>query len=116
MSANRYTLTDPCADCPFRSDKPFRGLRRAPEIAESIEAGQEFYCHKTLDYTDGEPEVVNRTRACAGAAIVVENGGHRPSQLRQITERLGLPTAPLNMDAPVYDSLEDWLDAMDANS
>jgi hypothetical protein len=36
----------------------------------------------------------------------------QPSQMMQICERIGLYDArKLDMDAPVFDSLEDWIEA-----
>jgi len=109
-----FALTRPCGACPFRSDKPWPGgLRSAPEIADSLRHGQPFNCHKTLDYNeDGEAEPTARTRACAGARATVENEGGRESQLQQIAGRLGFPVAVLAPDLPVYDSLDEWVDAM----
>lgn len=107
-----YTLTDPCADCPFRSDKPFY-LRpeRADEIADSLRSNEgDFHCHKTVDYSgeDGQGQVAKKTRVCAGALITMEKEGVTTQAMR-LGERLGFyDRGILNMDAPVYDSLDQW--------
>lgn len=112
-----HRLTSPCANCPFRSDRPFHlTAARALEIATCLREGGDFPCHKTLDYDspgpDGRPDQngpgVNR---CAGMLIVMEKSGLR-NRIMQIAQRLGLydPTR-LQMDAPVYESLDAWLAA-----
>lgn len=121
-----YTLKEPCSNCPFRSDKPFYLNRgRAEGIAESLEMGATFWCHKTLDYSepefdecsDEEPEydgsgrVVKKSRACAGSLITMEKEDN-PNQIMQIAERLGLyDRTQLNMDSPVFDSIEEWVES-----
>lgn len=117
MSENKrpwtpYTLKDPCADCPFRSDKQFYLTpERADEIADSLRSnGADFHCHKTVDYSgeDGQGQVVKKTRVCAGALITMEKEG-TTTQAMRLGERLGLYNREnLNMAAPVYDSLEEW--------
>ena len=120
-----YTLTDPCSNCPFRKDKPFYlGADRAAGIAEDLEDGKTFYCHKTLDY-DIEPEydedgcevdkpdsnIVSKSRACAGALITMEKSGYQ-SFIMQIAERFGLyDKSRLNMNAPVFNSLKEWVES-----
>lgn len=115
-----YTLTGPCADCPFRSDKaPFLDEDRAKEIALSLESGATFYCHKTVDYdrawddddSDGRGDVTGKSRACAGSLITLEKED-RPNQIMRIGERLGLyDRTRLDMDAPVYPSMREWVAA-----
>lgn len=112
MSSNIYTLRAPCSNCPFRSDiTPFLTEERAEEIADSLEGGATFYCHKTLDYDDMEGEVTSRSRACAGSMITMERDG-QPNQIMRIAERIGMydPTR-LEMDSPVFDSLQEWKEA-----
>ena len=104
------TLTAPCGDCPFRSDRPFPLARgRVTEIERALERGT-FTCHKTLDYNrsdDGEPVEPPRTQHCAGALILLEKL-HRPSQLMRIYERLdGYDRTKLDMNAPVYDTFAE---------
>lgn len=109
-----YTLTEPCANCPFRIDRPFYlGRERRQEIADDLEGGATFYCHKTLDYNDEGSEVTSRSRACAGSLIAMEKD-EAPNQIMRIAERLGLyDRTKLNMDAPVVDSLQDFADIED---
>lgn len=120
-----YTLREPCSNCPFRSDKPFYlGAERAEGIADDLHEGKTFYCHKTIDY-DVEPEydengcevdgpdsqIGSRARACAGALITMEKSGEQ-SFIMQIAQRFGLyEPKHLNMDAPVYGSLKEWVES-----
>lgn len=109
----RYSLPGPCANCPFRSDRPFYlNPDRVDEIADALEAGQGFTCHKTVDYTEDGPEVNDRGRECGGAMATLEREG-RPNQGMRIAERLGFydPTR-IDPDAPVYDSIDEWREAM----
>lgn len=110
-----FTLTSPCANCPFRSDRPFYlSAARAQEIAHSLYEGSTFHCHKTVDYDteDGEPSIGNRARVCAGALITMEKEG-TANQMMRIGERLGLyDRCVLDMDSPVYASLGEWVQAI----
>lgn len=109
---NRYTLKAPCSNCPFRADRSFHlHPDRVDEIADSLLSGNEFWCHKTVDYTDGDGERASRTRACAGARATLECEG-LSTQLQQITERFGGTVAELDPDLPVYESINTWREAM----
>lgn len=113
-----YALRKPCAACPFRTDIDFP-LRsgRAREFADQIRGGWEFPCHKTT--VEGEPDEEGGstmesgpgTKACAGALIVQEKEG-RINQMMRVAERLGMYDASrLDMDAPVFGSLSEWVRA-----
>lgn len=110
-----YRLKAPCKACPFRSDIPkYLRPERAKEIADSLYAGAEFSCHQTTEEVEEEDGHVDRIATsksafCAGALITMEKEGFS-NQMVRISERLGLfdPTA-LRMDAPVYDSLSEWV-------
>lgn len=112
-----YSLKTPCANCPFRTDvKPYITAGRVRDI---LTAPGEFYCHKTIkpqagDGDDGDDgDVVDDSRAvvCAGFLIVLENEGV-PNQMMRIAERLGLyDPSKLKMDAPVYGSVDDAIQA-----
>ena len=108
----KYDLRKPCDNCPFRSDiTPFIRPDRAEEIASS---DGEFPCHKTTEFSDEEdPEPINRDAEhhCAGFLILREKI-EQPSQMMRICERLGLyDRTKLDMDAPVYDSIEEMVEA-----
>jgi hypothetical protein len=105
---NRYSLTSPCPNCPFRNDiPPFLTRSRVREIQTSL-IQSEFPCHKTTDFDDeGEPRTSGREQHCAGALILLEKIG-RPSQMMRISERLGMyDHSKLKMDAPVFDSFRE---------
>ena len=106
----KFDLTRPCADCPFRTDKPFYlHPDRAREIAAS--EGQ-FKCHKTLDYADDDsPSDTENTQACAGAILMQEHE-ERPNQMLRIAERLGLYDATkMDRSAPVFKSRRAFIAA-----
>lgn len=118
----KYDLHRPCPECPFRSDiEPFLRADRAEEIVEFL-ARSEFPCHKTtVDATDdeGNPGRIDTpdSQHCAGALIMLEKA-NRPSQMMRICERLrgenGEPmydASKLDMEAPVYDSPEEFVQA-----
>lgn len=116
---NRYSLVKPCAHCPFRTDvPPYLYSSRAREIADSINGGGEFPCHKTTvasENEEGEEILVDDlsvSKICAGSlAIMIREG--QLNQMAQIAHRLGMWN-PENFDAgnlPVYDSFEDWVHA-----
>lgn len=116
MSAHTYALRGPCHNCPFRNDRFFYlGADRARQIARSIRSGGSFSCHKTTEYrpiddNGGEDMVAtSASKFCGGALATLEREG-QPNQIMRIADRLGLydPTK-LDPDAPVFDSLDEWL-------
>jgi hypothetical protein len=113
-----YDLVRPCPRCPFRANiEAYITGKRAEEIADGLRMGGEFYCHETVHYdseeTDEEMDFYTPRgdeKHCAGALIVMENGGE-PSQMMRITERLGLYDASkLDRDSPVYSDLDEFVD------
>ena len=117
-----FDLHRPCASCPFRTDKPFfLPPERRDEIATGLESDMTFSCHMTNDFCD-EPEdcgcegvhETRRSQHCAGAMIVLEKM-EMPNQLMRICERIGLYDRDrLVMDAPVFDTLDDFREGNDA--
>lgn len=112
---NKYNLVRPCADCPFRSDKPFYlPAERIQEIRESTDVFP-FSCHNTVDYGDEDDDQgdeggqADRSH-CAGALILREKLG-QSSIVMRLAHRLGL-YAPerLEMDAPVYDTWDAMIE------
>lgn len=110
-----YRLIRPCLKCPFRSDvTPYIRPQRAVEIAEALRRGSEFPCHETtvcvVDEQDEEHFVQGRgSQFCAGALITMEREGFA-NQMMRISERIGVYDRDgLDMDAPVSDSLNDWV-------
>jgi hypothetical protein len=106
-----YTLTSPCKNCPFRTDvKPYLTLARAASIANSVADGATFSCHNTNEFDD-DGEASKEGQHCAGALIMLEKM-EQPNQMMRISERLGLyDRRKLKMDAPVFDSPEEMIDA-----
>lgn len=113
-----YTMIYPCPHCPFRNDIPgFLTTERAEEIVDAITTHQQsFTCHETTidcEDEDGEGDRVPGPKAqhCAGAMIMLEHQD-QPNQMMRIAERLGFyDKRKLNMDAPVYDDPEDFIEA-----
>lgn len=105
---------EPCARCPFRTDRPaFLTKSRAREIMRALDRGVHFDCHKTLDYgtEDGEPAKTDRTAICAGFAVIAERA-RKPTQMMRIYERLGAyDFKKLNMDAPVHKTAAAFIKA-----
>lgn len=107
-----FALRRPCRNCPFRNDHRFYlSADRAQKIRDDLRRGTIFYCHKTIDYASDETPDVSDARRCAGAAAVLRNEGSPPCQSEQIATRLGLATPKLDADQPVYDSLDEWVNA-----
>lgn len=108
-------LKRPCANCPFRTDvAPYLRPERITEIERSvIREQQDFPCHKTVDYSDGNEGrwERNRTTRCAGMTILCEKL-ERPTQMMRIDERLGFYDRTLmDMEAPVFDTFAAMRDA-----
>jgi hypothetical protein len=111
---NGFKLVRPCDNCPFRTDgEPYIRAERAVEIAQSLERGAMFPCHKTtvdVETDDGDERVTTPdSQFCAGALIAMERSG-TSNQMVRIGERLGLFDAErLDMDSPVGD-LRDFVE------
>jgi len=108
-----YGLVRPCKLCPFRSDiDPYLNRARVREIVESLRSGAIFPCHETTEFDDdGEPIRNDGEIHCAGALIVMERE-EEPNQMMRIAERLGsYDRSKLVMDAPVFDSFEEMIEA-----
>lgn len=109
----KYDLTKPCDLCPFRNDQ--KRLYVNPETLEGMASG-EFCCHKTGECNDetGDIEPTEKSQHCAGALIFNEKRG-QPHQMARICERLRFfDPSKLDMDAPVFESLEEVEDAEDS--
>lgn len=68
----------PCADCPFRSDRPFfLSPERVDEIADASHADLGFSCHGTNDFDQDD-----------GQATVIEFGGvmARPEWVESLSQ------------------------------
>lgn len=99
----RFDITKPCAQCPFRNDRPgFLRPERVEEITDAILGGQTFQCHKTINK--------GKEQHCAGATIFLE-ANDRPNQLMRIMERLGAyDRHALDMDSPVFTDADDMIE------
>lgn len=114
---NPMRMVSPCAHCPFRCDRPtYLRHERAQELATALLSGNSFTCHETTiptDDYDGSTEMVDGPNAahCAGAMAILEKMG-ASNQMMRIAERLGqYNPEQIRKDAPVYDSLSDWVRA-----
>lgn len=115
MSDYKPIVIQPCPDCPFRKDVfGFLGRFRAEQIAESIGfLGQSFTCHKSNDYNSetGEAVITERSRHCAGAALLLEKEG-KLNQPMQVAIRLGCYNQPIGKEL-VFDSLVEFIEHHD---
>ena len=104
----------PCAKCPFRTDvAPYLNKPRARKIAAALRNGM-FHCHATVDYAgDGDGHATAKSDWCNGALIVKERDGSLDAnQMARISMRLGmLDPSTLDLDAPVFDSMAEWIKA-----
>lgn len=113
-----YGMTTPCPKCPFRNDIPAYLTRgRVLEIERSLDRGN-FPCHLTTTHDDEEESdyyvPTGNEVHCAGALILMEKED-RSSQMMRIAERLGFyDHTKLNMDAPVFDSFDEMIEAQPA--
>jgi len=110
-----FQLTQPCDNCPFRSDVvPYLNQARAEEIALQLER-HTFACHKTTHVSQGR-DVMGRfakriTQHCAGALILMLKT-ECLGDLQQIAERLGLFDPKLmKLDAPVVETFQQFIAA-----
>lgn len=119
-----FRLNRVCSNCPFRKDEQFTGLspERVEGLRVSLNKGEPFHCHKTLDYGKLEREedecvedptaVVPKTQFCAGARATMELGGS-PNVLLELGKLLGIKTDGFDAQSqPVYSSINEWSDAM----
>lgn len=116
-----FDLTSPCADCPFRNDiRPYLTKRRAAYFMEKmIDEQKTFTCHKTTVPCDDEDDEEGgmkdgpHAQHCAGALILLEKL-ERPNQMMRWMERIGLyDRDKLKMDAPVFDTAEEFIQRQD---
>lgn len=108
-------LKSPCKDCPFRNDiRPYLTKGRVEELQQALtRQGLNFSCHKTVDYGGDEPNT-ELSSNCAGSMILLKKIGCETASM-QFAERMGLHDfSTLKMDAPVFDTFEEMVDAQDA--
>lgn len=117
----RFDLKTPCKNCPFRTDETairFSCRERAEEIEETAYR-HGFPCHlSAIDTSDDEGSggyEFNRngkTQHCVGALIMYLNQGENSTPGTGNDEELFERLADLiDWDAPVFDSIEAFLEA-----
>ncbi|PPG15033.1 hypothetical protein C5C11_03785 [Rathayibacter rathayi] len=94
--------------------------QRIRAIAVEITDGDlDFYCHQTIDYSSAAEDdelarsgqIVQKSRVCAGALCTLEREDN-PTQGMRIAGRLGIYKRDhLDPEAPVYDSVAEWVEA-----
>lgn len=84
---NDFVLAKPCKSCPFRSDvRPFLHIARVLGIIKA----PAFACHNTVEYgEEGDANVVERSKQCAGRAIMLMRDGV-PDTFMQASMRLNV--------------------------
>jgi hypothetical protein len=121
----RFDLKTPCKNCPFRSDETairFACRERAEEIEESAYRNG-FPCHLSADSIededtrDGESGGFvpgENTQHCVGYIILqikASCGGSSWPGIDNDEALLDRLEAQVDLDAPVFDSVEDYLAA-----
>jgi hypothetical protein len=109
-------MKQPCNHCPFRSDRPFRGLyeEKANDIVHALFNDGSFHCHKTHERDDeGDTVVTENSTLCIGAAIFLENTNPN-GMLSNLSFRIGAMTGELRPEelskaVPVYKSREEFI-------
>lgn len=115
-----FKLKQPCSDCPFLKDPYFhleKGRRK--EIADSLQSDQTFICHKTINYDkdwtyEGDEEEVftpaEHHQHCAGAlAVMIKSKTLLNNFLYRLAIMAGIfDPNKVKLDAPVYESLEEF--------
>ncbi len=108
-------MKKPCANCPFRKDRPFNLRKsRAKELAAGLMGDADFPCHKTLGHdNNGDTLVTRNSTRCIGAAIFLENvrpGGMLANVHFRFAARFGeLTPEELSSEVPVYGSIADFI-------
>lgn len=117
-----FALTHACKHCPFRTDiQQYLSPERKEDIATALRRGEEFVCHKTVDYSDSDDadntaedletnDGQDNARACAGARSVAHKEGV-VSQMEQIATRLGFTVAQPQSDNITYGSFTEWINS-----
>jgi hypothetical protein len=109
----KFDLVRPCAECPFRNDRPgYLTRERVTHIVSSLLHDASFTCHKTTRFSDdGKCVPHSDEQHCAGAAIFLERQD-RPNQWMRWMERLGAyDRSKLDMEAPVFETLDEMKQA-----
>ena len=104
-------MKQPCLRCPFRKDKPFRGLtpERAVAIANTVLGDGLFYCHET---TEGD-RITPSSKQCFGALVFANNV--RGTIRHNVCFRLLIATGGIDSEAvnncaiPVYKNPEEFV-------
>lgn len=118
----RFDLKRPCKNCPFRSDETgirFACRERAEDIEESAYRSG-FPCHLSADLIEDSPlDEMNgyvfgeETQYCAGHIIFeLKSGMGLPwpgiDNDDELADRL---SAQVDFDAPVFETVEDFVNA-----
>lgn len=101
-----FALKQPCMNCPFRKGQG--ELFRLPrERLQEIVNAPAFQCHKTVDYSEDEPDQGDRPQQCAGLMTVLHREG-RPNQIMQVAQRLtGFDPDQLDPKNEAYGSMAE---------
>lgn len=111
--ARALALTTPCKDCPFRNDiRAYLSKDRVRGLEQDLAyRGNNFSCHKTVDYSHDDGGRTENSCNCAGAMILLTKIG-RTTPSMQFAERMGLfDFSKLDLDAPVFDTFQEMIDA-----
>jgi hypothetical protein len=99
-------MQEPCRNCPFRTDRPFRGLTRdrVVEIHQAIHDDSHFTCHKFIGKT--------HKKLCVGSVMYLTYTG---DPFANLSYRLGAMRGDfypekINWEIPVAQNLEEFID------
>jgi hypothetical protein len=116
----RYELKIPCKNCPFRTDATairFTCRDRAEQIEENTYRNG-FPCHLTAhdtsdeDEENGGYEATENSQHCVGYLIMAMKDGYDSTPgTNNSTSLFDRLRNRVNFDAPVFDSIEDFLAA-----
>lgn len=107
-----FDLKRPCVDCPFRKGQGESFALSMTRIMGIVRAPA-FQCHKTVDYSEDEPQPGIRPQQCAGLMAVLYRE-KKDNSIMQVAERMGeFDPSLLDPDGEAYGSLLEALEAHD---
>ncbi len=116
-----FNMRTPCSKCPFRKDiRAYLTKERVREITSALDNGGTFPCHETTEEDEDGEAIMNskKWKFCGGAAIMLEKSQdpktQPTNQMLRIAERLGFyDHTKLDLNAPVFDSFTDMIEAQE---
>jgi hypothetical protein len=98
-----FKLKSPCVTCPFRKGVG-ELFQLHPGRLREIVAAPAFQCHKTVDYSDEDPQPGAKPQQCAGLMSLLHRTG-QPNQIMQVGQRFGAFDPDQLQHADVYETM-----------